>query len=190
MNEKHLLLCSSPEWAKMIEQEAIPWVLDGVDLGDDLIEVGPGPGAATDVLRHRVKRLTAVEYDQQIATALAARMAGTNVDVVRADATRLPFDDARFSGAASFTMLHHVPTEDLQNMLFAELRRVLRPGAALAGSDSLDSPEFRELHENDVCTPLNPATLAGRLHDAGFAEVDVETHEVGAIRFVARTPRH
>ena len=190
MNEKHLQLCSSPEWAEMIEREAIPWVLNGVDLGDDLIEVGPGPGAATNVLRHRVKKLTAVEYDGAIATELARRMAGTNVAVVRANATELPFDDGRFSGAASFTMLHHVPTEELQNRLFAELARVLQPGAALAGSDSLDSPGFRELHVNDVCMPLNPATLAGRLHDAGFAEVDVEVHEVGAIRFVARTPRH
>ena len=41
----------------------IPWVLDGIDLGDDVLEVGPGPGLTTDVLVTMVPRLTAVETD-------------------------------------------------------------------------------------------------------------------------------
>ena len=56
------------------------------DLGDDVLEVGPGPGLTTDLLRQRVAKVTAVELDEQLATALAGRLAGTNVDVVHADA--------------------------------------------------------------------------------------------------------
>ena len=55
------------------------------------------------------------------------------------------------------------------------------------GSDSLDGPEFRELHEGDVCVPVDPATLDARLVDAGFVDVRVETNEY-AVRFRARTP--
>ena len=42
------------------------------------------------------------------------------------------------------------------------------------GSDSLDSPEFRSFHEGDICTPVDPATLADRLRAAGFTDVRVE----------------
>ena len=52
MNQAHLEFCSSPEWARLIEDELLSWVLDGWELGDDLLEVGPGPGLTTDVLRH------------------------------------------------------------------------------------------------------------------------------------------
>ena len=53
MNQAHLEFCSSPEWARLVEDELLPWVLDGCELGDDLLEVGPGPGLTTDVLRGR-----------------------------------------------------------------------------------------------------------------------------------------
>ena len=49
MNKAHLEFCSSPEWARLVEDELLPWVLDGCELGDDLLEVGPGPGLTTDV---------------------------------------------------------------------------------------------------------------------------------------------
>ena len=49
--------------------------------------VGPGPGLTTDVPRRQVAALTAVEVDGDLAAALANRLAGTNVEVVHADAT-------------------------------------------------------------------------------------------------------
>ena len=58
MNAKHLALCSSAEWADALGRWIIPWALDGVDLGDDVLEIGPGPGLATDLLRTRTQRLT------------------------------------------------------------------------------------------------------------------------------------
>jgi 16S rRNA A1518/A1519 N6-dimethyltransferase RsmA/KsgA/DIM1 with predicted DNA glycosylase/AP lyase activity len=42
----------------------IPWALDGLDPGADVLELGPVPGLTTDVLRERTARLTAVELDQ------------------------------------------------------------------------------------------------------------------------------
>ena len=66
MNEMHLKMCSSAEWAEAIERWIIPWVLESVELGDDVIEVGPGPGLTTEVLRSQVQRLTAVELDDDM----------------------------------------------------------------------------------------------------------------------------
>jgi len=56
VNKAHLEFCSSPEWARLVEDELLPWVLDGYQLGDDLLEVGPGPGLTTDVLRRQAAR--------------------------------------------------------------------------------------------------------------------------------------
>jgi SAM-dependent methyltransferase len=184
VNKAHLEFCSSPEWARLVEDELLPWVLDGCELGDDLLEVGPGPGLTTDVLRGRAARVTAVELDLALAGKLAARLAGSNVRVIAGDVTRLPFPAGRFSAAACLTMLHHIPSPALQDAALAELARVLRPGGVLAGSDGLDTPARRELHVDDVFVPVDPGMLEARLRTAGFgrARVDVEGDR---IRFAA-----
>ena len=179
MNRQHLELCASDEWRDVLRDQILPWALDGAGLGDDVLEVGPGPGRTTDLLRPELPRLTAVEVDVRLAAALTERMAGTNVTVVRADATAMPFDDGRFTGAVSFTMLHHVPTVELQDRLFAEVARVLRPGAVFVAADSLASDELASFHTDDVYNPVDPATMGDRLRSAGFATAEVRTNPFG-----------
>jgi SAM-dependent methyltransferase len=173
VNKAHLEFCSSPEWARLVEDELLPWVLDGRELGDDLLEVGPGPGLTTDVLRRKAARVTAVELDLDLAGKLASRLAGSNVTVIAGDVTRLPFPADRFSSAACLTMLHHIPSPALQDAALAELARVLVPGGLLVGSDGLDTPARREIHEGDVFVPVDPGTLGTRLRAAGFARAEV-----------------
>src|SRR2546421_8128011 len=103
MNEIHLQLLASPEWAAYVEDDLLPWALTGRDLGDDVLEVGPGPGLTTDVLRRHVARVTAVELDPQLASALAERMAGTNVTGGCADATHSGLDSNRHNAPTRFT---------------------------------------------------------------------------------------
>jgi SAM-dependent methyltransferase len=184
MNQTHLELCSSAEWAEAVERWIIPWALEAVDLGDDALEIGPGPGLTTDVLLRSVGRLTAVEVDPDLAAALARRLSGTNVDVRCADATATGLPDDRFSAAVCLTMLHHVPTIERQDALFVEVLRLLRPGGVFAGQDSLASDELRALHTDDTYVPVDPASLAARLSGAGFADVEVDTNEY-AVRFRA-----
>jgi SAM-dependent methyltransferase len=187
MNALHLERCASDEWAETVKGRIIPWVLEGAELGDDVIEIGPGPGRTTDILCGLAPHVTAVELDEDLAAKLAARFAGSNVEVIQADATAIPLPDNRFSAALSFTMLHHVPTPELQDRIFSELARVLRPGGMLAGIDSRDRPEFRELHEDDICVPIDPETLPARLAAAGFENIDVSTSRTRT-RFRATKP--
>src|ERR1700745_2938500 len=96
MNENNAKLMPSPEWAAHIQDEVLPQATAGVELGTDLLELGPGPGAATEWVRHRAARRVAVEREEGAAGRLAARFAGTNVEVVHADATVLGYPDASF----------------------------------------------------------------------------------------------
>ncbi len=186
MNKLHLEYCASDEWAELVVNKIIPWTTTGQPMGDHVLEVGPGPGRTTEVLKKMFERMTAVELDHDLATALRERLGGGNLEVVEADATALPMADGTFSAAISLTMLHHVPAPELQDRLFAEVRRVLRPGGVFVGSDNLDTPVFREGHIDDICVPIDPSTLETRLRAAGFAKVEIETNPY-AFRFAAST---
>jgi SAM-dependent methyltransferase len=170
-----------------MESVILPWALDGVTLGPHVLEVGPGPGISTDWLRSRIDRVTCVEIDRKLAASLTRRMAGTNVTVRCEDATRLSAEDGTFDAAVSFTMLHHVPSPKLQDRLFAEVARVLRPGAVFAGTDSLYSRRFGLLHIGDTMVMVDPDSLPARLERAGFGEARVDRDPNGSrFRFRAR----
>jgi ubiquinone/menaquinone biosynthesis C-methylase UbiE len=187
VNANHQRLCPSPEWAEFLHTQVLPWLAERAEIGPELIEVGPGPGASTEWLRHRVRRLVAIEIELPAADLLRARFAGTNVEVVTADGTDLPFDAASFDSAASFTMLHHVPTAERQDALLAEMARVLRPGGTLIGNDSIENEERRAFHDGDIYNPIDPAGFADRLRAVGFAEVVVEPRDWKGMAFIART---
>jgi SAM-dependent methyltransferase len=179
VNEAHER-CGSDEWRQMIRDVILPWAMGTTDLGDDVLEVGPGYGATTDVLSRGAGHVTAVEIDADLAAMLTERFsAAPSVDIVHGDATALPYEEDRFTGAACFTMLHHVPTAELQDRLFAEIARVLAPGAALVASDSLASDELEAHHEGDTYNPVDPDSLASRLSAAGFDEIEVRTNPYG-----------
>ncbi len=186
MNRIHHWLCRSAHWQKTLEQR-VPWVISEANLDPSLLEVGPGPGLTTDLLRSRVQHLTAIELESKSAAALRSRLRGTNVDVVEGDATAMPFPDASFSACVSFTMLHHVPSGELQDKLLREVRRVLQPGAAFVGSDSLQSIFMRLIHLGDTLVPIDPATFGARLEAAGFKVIAIEKG-TDAFRFHAQRP--
>ena len=181
MNPAHLELLRSAGWRDLLGDLIIPFAFDGIDfdrLGDEVLEIGPGPGLTTDVLTKQVKRLTVLELDAKLANELHDRLIGV-VDVVDGDATAMPFEAGRFSAVVSFTMLHHVPTAALQNRLFAEVHRVLRGGGLFVASDSVASKELAALHEDDVYNPIDPTGAADRLRIAGFTRIEVRHNDFG-----------
>jgi SAM-dependent methyltransferase len=185
MNLMHRWLCRSAWWQATVEHRLLPWVLDGVDLGSAVLEVGPGPGVTTALLRSRVDHLTCVEIDPRLAADLARRTRGQNVTVRCEDATATSLPDAAFDGVVSLTMLHHVPSVALQDRLLAEVARLLKPGGVFAGSDSISSQFFRALHLFDTMVVVDPLRFPARLKAAGFTAVEVEVKR-RAFRFRAR----
>jgi ubiquinone/menaquinone biosynthesis C-methylase UbiE len=183
----HGLICSSGWWARKVERELLPWGLAEVDLGEEVLEIGPGFGATTRVLARQHDALTALELSERYCRRLRQTL-GPDVEVVQADATAMPFGDDRFSGVVCFTMLHHVPSAALQTKLLSEVCRVLRPGGVFAGTDSLGTGHiFRLLHIGDTLVPVAPNELPARLEQVGLVEPLVRTGG-SAFRFRARKP--
>lgn len=165
----------------------MPWVLSGIDLGEDVLELGPGPGLTTDFLQKSAHRLTTIEVEPDLAEQLRSRLFGSNVEVVTGDATEMPFPDGRFTSGVSFTMLHHVPTRELQDKLLREVWRVIKPGGVFVGSDSVQSLFMRLIHIGDTLVPIDPDRFGVRLEAAGFEVLEIEKGD-GAFRFYARKP--
>lgn len=182
MNRDHMELLRSDGWRDLLDQLILPFALGPLtwaDLGDDVLEVGPGPGTTTALLREHLARLTAIELDGDLAEQLRGLLGGSLVAVDEGDATDMPYDDGRFSAVVMFTMCHHVPTPELQDQLFAEARRVLRPRGVLVANDSVASAELEALHDGDVYCPVDPAGLEARLTAVGFDSAQMRSNDFG-----------
>lgn len=186
MNVLHRWLCGSKRWALHVERRLLPWAPADVELGADTLEIGPGYGANLRVPAGRTSALTALEIDPDLAKGLRAQY-GEPAEVIHGDGAAMPLPQDRFSSVVCFTMLHHVPTGELQESLFGEALRVLAPGGIFAGSDGTHSVGFRLIHLGDTYNPLTPRRLPDRLAAAGFVDVAVDT-KPGQVRFRARKP--
>lgn len=136
MNLCHRMFCSSNRWATTVKNQLLPWVLGGVELGDNVLEIGPGYGANIRVLIDKTPRYTAVEIDQNMADRLRAAY-GDRAQIIHGDGTDTGLPAEEFSAVVCFTMLHHIPTAQLQDRLLAEAFRVLRPGGCSRAATAL-----------------------------------------------------
>lgn len=185
MNAVHNVVCSSGWWSGRVRSELLPWGLDGVELGDDVLEVGPGFGATTRLLADRTEQLSVVELEDRYCGRLRSEL-GDRVSVTQGDATELPYPDGRFSAVVCFTMLHHIPTRELQDRAFAEAARVLAPGGTFAGTDSLGvGLLFKAIHIGDTLNLVDPGGLGARLQSAGLSDPQVDVAG-SSLRFRAR----
>jgi ubiquinone/menaquinone biosynthesis C-methylase UbiE len=106
--------------------------VEGLRFGDGL-EIGSGTGYFSLNLLQMgtIERLTATDISagmlQRLSTTAAAL--GLEAEAVTTEAERLPFEDESFDLVFGHAVLHHIP--DLERA-FAEFRRVLRPGGAIA----------------------------------------------------------
>ena len=107
---------------------------DGRSFGDGL-EIGSGTGYFSLNLLQlgAIQRLTATDISPGMLKRLASTAEGLGLEVevetVQTEAEELPFEDESFDLVFGHAVLHHIP--DLERA-FAEFRRVLRPGGAIA----------------------------------------------------------
>jgi ubiquinone/menaquinone biosynthesis C-methylase UbiE len=160
----------------------LPWALEGIDLGDEVLEIGAGPGAATTELARRAKHLTSLEYSHAFCVALISKMSAKNV--VQGDASALPFATGTFTGAMAVLVLHHLRSSEAQDRTFAEISRVLRPEGIFVALEIDDSWLSRVVHIRSTFVPVMPGSVDQRLSAAGFRNIRL-TRRPGGFRLRA-----
>jgi SAM-dependent methyltransferase len=179
MNRFETWFCGSPFWRYVTRRQLLPWILQGSELGDHVLELGAGPGAATQELGRLASRVTGLEYDHAFAAKLGARVNGSNTAVIQGDAASLPFVDKTFSSAIAVLMLHHLRSNELQDCAFAEIARVLRPGGVFLVFEIQDGWLHRVGHIRSTFVPVAPASAIARLTVAGFSYATVDFRRGG-----------
>ena len=146
-------------------------------LGDHLLEIGAGYGAATPHLRKCVSRVTSLEYDARMIRKLKNNSAAG--EALRGDGARLPFASETFSCAIAILVVHHLQSPELQDRMFAEVFRVLRPSGVFLAFEIPDTWINRAAHFRSTFTPITPGSAFVRLNAVGFDRVSVDFRRAG-----------
>lgn len=85
VNRLHHWYCNREAWKRHVREELVPPAIEGLDLGEDVLEVGPGFGPATEVLAGRTPMLTALEIEPRLARSLRERL-GAQAEIVEGEA--------------------------------------------------------------------------------------------------------
>jgi ubiquinone/menaquinone biosynthesis C-methylase UbiE len=151
-----------------------------------VLEIGAGTGANLPLYRANVESLTVTEPDASMAKRLErrAREQPRPLDVVRAPAEKLPFEDGHFDVAVSTLVLCTV--DDVARAL-AELRRVLKPGGELLFIEHVRSEEPGLARWQDRLNGVNRVMGHGcncnrstldAIHVAGFTITELAHNEL------------
>jgi ubiquinone/menaquinone biosynthesis C-methylase UbiE len=139
-----------------IRRRWVPTILDnvGIQPGECVLELGPGPGVFTVEAARRVEpegRLIAVDIQPEMIAQVEERVseAGlTNVEIHVANAYDLPLDDASVDRAFLVTVLPEIPD---QARALAELRRVLKAGGLLSVTEEFLDPDYPFVFQTIRC---------------------------------------
>ena len=185
MNRMEHFFCSTSLWQRMTHRFLLPWVLTGARMGDHVLEIGAGYGAATGHLLKLAPRVTSLEFDPRLLRKLKANHHCAELTTLCGDAAALPFADQSFSSAIAILMLHHLKSRELQDRAFAEVHRVLRPGGSFFAFEINDGWVHRVAHYKSTFTPVTPGSAFARLTKVGFSKIAVD-FRTGGYRVSAR----
>lgn len=165
----------------MIEQrEAVIKLLE-LQPGENVLDVGSGPGFLASAMAERVGRageVCGVDISQELlALAVERYRAQAQLKFLRADAAKLPFPDAYFDVVVITQVLEYL--QDVRPALL-EMQRVLRPGGRVLildtdwdsivwhSADSLRMKKILAAWDEHLVDPYLPRTLAWKMQEAGF----------------------
>jgi SAM-dependent methyltransferase len=131
----HESVLKSHEW-RTVENSAA-YLLDHLEVGASLLDVGCGPGTITIDFAARLSPGSVIGVDASAevigkATALATQRGVDNAEFIVADAYSLPFADDTFDVVHTHQTLHHVADPAA---VLREMRRVVKPGGVVAARE-------------------------------------------------------
>lgn len=147
-----------------------------VDESMTVLDVGTGTGFVAAGLAPRVGRVLGVDAAPEmlgVAQRNLDALGIANVELREADVARLPLEDDSVDAAFANMVLHHAG--DPAAML-AEMRRVVRPGGAIAICDEVEHPyEWMREEHADVWLGFTPQQVEGFFASAGLHQLSIES---------------
>lgn len=139
------------EWDLMFtaeDLERLEHLVTKLEIGEGQVclDLGCGTGVLFDILRRRVGpggSVTGVDFSFKMAQRAHRNFPFTNVNVVDADVTNLPFRDSQFDFAISFSAFDHFADKE---KALAEVRRVLKDAARFCIVHLVSSRELSDEH--------------------------------------------
>jgi ubiquinone/menaquinone biosynthesis C-methylase UbiE len=120
----------------------------GAKTGSRVVEVGCGTGRLTLPLLKRGAMVVAMDHSLASLRRLRAKLgegASERLQLVQADATRLPVRNGWATHALAAQMIEHVPSAAMRKAVIEELARALEPDGRLAITDYYWVPLLRGL---------------------------------------------
>lgn len=153
------------------------------------LDLSCGPGVFVRALAAAApgQLVVGLDISRAMLDVAAQRTSGyTNAVLVRADAHALPFTDGSFGGVNNAGALHAYDDPDL---VFHEIRRVLRPGGIYVGSTFAEAPTLlgRLAARAAGIRRFEPTELRAWLQRIGFSDFE-EVKLGGAFIFRVRRP--
>jgi SAM-dependent methyltransferase len=174
-----------------LTRPTLPLLIEAADIGAgrDVLEIGSGPGHIAAALQETGARVTGIDFSASMVE--VARRSHPKVRFEEANAEQLPFEDDSFDAVVSNFVVHHLARPEV---VFAEVRRVLRPGGRFAFA-VFASPEaqssigafFAAVEEHHTLEELPHGPLFGvtdldlygsMLTKSGLAEPAFDFHDI------------
>lgn len=159
-----------------------PCMAEALDLcpEDELLEVACGSGVFLARHAAHVRHVAGLDLsDVQIELArrrLVGRIAAGTAEIVKGDATELPWEDERFSAVTCMGSMEAFPEP---SRALAEMFRVLRPGGRAVLEMGWRVPEGTETHQAfGGMWVWNEVDARRLVEDAGFVDVSVSYEDV------------
>jgi len=109
-------------WPRVAQINAVK----DVRKGEKILDIGCGNGVLYDALSKKSIDYTGVDVSSKLLKLAKARMPA-KAKLMKGDILDLPFKDGLFDWVFAFAVLHHIPSEKLQNQAMREMYRVLKP---------------------------------------------------------------
>lgn len=162
----------------------LPTEYAGIQQGDTVIDLGSGAGNDCFVAREEVGetgRVIGIDFAPNMlskARKNAEKRGFTNVEFIEGDIENMPLPDATADVVISNCVLNLLPKKD---KIFAEIYRVLKPGAHFCVSDVVLNGVFPKaftdnaaMYAGCIASAIQRDEYLGEIRKAGFAEITVQ----------------
>lgn len=131
------LACSVIGYDRPLKQKVL--AASGFKYGENLLDVGCGTATLLILAKsqHPTSRVVGIDPDKKILRIARKKTSngyGLDIELIKAGAEQLPFEDGSFDVVVSSLVFHHLPT-DIKKQALREIYRVLKPNGRLLLAD-------------------------------------------------------